>query len=342
MITALPAARVPDPRDAPTMRWGIVGPGWIAERFARSLRRFTDQQVTAVASRSLDRAQAFAGRTGIDTAYGSYDELYASDAVDIVYVATPHTEHRSCTLGAIARGKHVLVEKPLALDAAGATDIADAAARAGVFAGEAMWTRFLPKFDVIDSVLSSGMLGRVDTVIADHGEHFGPDHRIFDPTLAGGPLLDLGTYVVSLAYTVLGPPATVSAVGLPANDEINGQISALLTAESGAHAVLTTTMTSTTPTTASLCGTEATLHVPGPFFMPGPFTVTAHSGASVTYDEAPGLQVDGLHYAAVDASRAIADGRLQSSVHPLADAVGTLAVLDELRAQVGIEFPVSR
>lgn len=342
MTLTLPLSRVPDPHAAPALRWGIVGPGWIAERFARSLRRFTGQQVTAVASRSLDRARAFAERSGIDTAYGSYDELYASDSVDVVYVATPHTEHRPCALAAIGHGKHVLVEKPLALDADGAREIADAAGRAGVFAGEAMWTRFLPKFDVIDRVLASGMLGRVDTVIADHGEHFGPEHRIFDPALAGGPLLDLGTYVVSLAYTVLGPPVSVAATGMPANDEINGQVSALLTAASGAHAVLTTTLTSTTPTTASICGTEATLHVPGPFFMPGPFTVTAHSGASVTYDEAPGTQVDGVHFAAVDAARAIADGRLESSVHPLADAVGTLAVLDAVRARVGIEFPVSR
>ncbi|KIQ19883.1 Gfo/Idh/MocA family protein [Rhodococcus sp. MEB064] len=330
---SLPQSRVPDPRDAPTLRWAILGPGWIATRFVESLHRNTSQQVVAVGSRTAARAEQFALAHGIERAHGTYDAVFTDDAVDIVYVATPHTEHRAHALAAIAAGKHVLVEKPLAVDAAGAAEIADAAGAAGVFAGEAMWTRFLPKFDVIEQVLSSGVLGPIHTVLADHGEFFTRDHRIYDPTLAGGPLLDLGTYVASFAYSVLGRPDTVYATRRPATEDIDGQISAVLSGPDG-HAVLNTTILTDTPTTATVCGRDGTLTIPGPFFMPGSFAVTMRGGGTVEYDEQPGLQVDGLHYAAVDAARTIDAGRRESSIHPLSDAVATLDIIDRIRASI--------
>src|SRR6185312_5770545 len=123
---------------------------------------------------------------------------------------------------------HVLVEKPLAVDAAAAKDVAAAAARANRCAGEAMWTKFLPKFDVIRQVLDDGGLGEVRTVIADHGEFFTPDHRIYDRELAGGPLLDLGTYPIALAHMVFGSFTSVIAQGQDAVDGLTGQISAIL------------------------------------------------------------------------------------------------------------------
>ncbi|MBY6680939.1 Gfo/Idh/MocA family oxidoreductase [Rhodococcus sp. BP-316] len=330
---SLPLSRVPDPRDAPVLRWAVLGPGWIAHRFVESLHRHTTQTVVAVGSRSPERARAFADEHGVDRAHGTYEAVFADDDVDIVYIATPHTEHLANALDAIAAGKHVLVEKPLAVDAVGAARIAEAARSAGVFAGEAMWTRFLPKFDVIEQVLRSGVLGPIHTVLADHGEFFTTDHRIYDPALAGGPLLDLGTYVASFAYSVLGAPETVDARSRPANDEIDGQISALLTGESG-HAVLNTTILTNTPTTAVVCGRDGTLTIAGPFFMPGPFTVALRDGITLAYDETPGLQVDGLHLAAVEAARRISVGEVESAVHPLADAVATLEIIDRIRDRI--------
>ncbi|WP_188545588.1 Gfo/Idh/MocA family protein [Rhodococcoides trifolii] len=335
-MTTLPTSRVRDPRDAPVLRWGILGPGWIAHRFVESLAARTGQRVMAVASRNRDRAESFAHTHSIDAAFDSYDALLAWADVDIVYVATPHTEHHACALAALAAGKHVLVEKPLGVDAAQAAEIGAAATRAGLFAGEAMWTKFLPKFDVVQQIIDIGMLGPVRTVLADHGEHFTPDHRIYDPALAGGPLLDLGTYVAGFAYSVLGVPTTVAAIGQPANEHINGQVSAVLADSRGNQAVLNTTMLTNTPTTATVCGEDGILEIAGPFFMPGPFTVSLRNGTVLTYAEDPGTQVDGLHYAAVDAARCIADGRTESAVHPVVDAVRTLAIIDEMRAQLGI------
>ena len=213
--TALPVSRVPGSLDAPALRWGIIGPGWIAERFTASLQRHTRQQVVAVGSRNAERSAEFAARHGIERAHGSYEELVADPGVDVVYVATPHNGHHPCARLALGAGKHTLVEKPIGLNAAQAAEIAALATSQGVFCMVALWTFFLPKFDVIGQLLADGALGEVRTVSADHGEYFTADHRIMRPDLAGGPLLDLGTCPVSLADWVLGPPAGVLPPGSP-------------------------------------------------------------------------------------------------------------------------------
>lgn len=336
----LPTPRTPDPRDAPVLRWGILGPGWIAHRFVEALRASTRQQVVAVGSRDADRSAAFAAQWSIPQAHNSYSALYEDPDVDIVYVATTHPSHRDNAIDALSAGKHVLVEKPLAVDAAGARDIVAAAAAADRFVGEAMWTKFLPKFDVVRQLLADGALGEVRTVIADHGEYFTPDHRIHDAGLAGGPLLDLGTYPIALAHMVFGSFSSVTAAGQDASAGLNGQISAILADAAGNQAVLHTSILSDTPTSAVIAGRDATLHIDGPFFMPGPFTLTRHRGHPSEpgrvrhYDEKPGLQVDGLHYAAAEAARLIAVGRTESEIHPLRDAVATLEVADEIRRQL--------
>ena len=175
---SLPASRVPDSQDAPPLRWGIIGPGWIAERFTASVQRHTRQQIVAVGSRNPDRSAEFAARHGIERSHSSYEDLVADPGVDVVYVATPHNGHYPCARLALEAGKHALIEKPIGLNAAQAAEIAALATSQGVFCMEALWTFFLPKFDVIRQLLADGVLGQVRTVNADHGEHFTADHRI--------------------------------------------------------------------------------------------------------------------------------------------------------------------
>ena len=340
MVTSsLPLPRTPDPRLAPRLRWGIVGPGWIAHRFVAALQKHTTQDVVAVGSRNQARAAEFASQWSIPAAYGSYGDLLVDPDVDVVYVATPHTEHHACALAALAAGKHVLVEKPIGVNATQAAEIFAAARAAGLFAGEAMWTKFLPKFDVVRQLLDDGMLGPIHTVIADHGEFFTSDHRIYDPALAGGPLLDLGTYPVSLANLVLGEPESVLASGQLANPDLNGQISAILTAPDGAQASLHTTILSDTPCTAVIAGAEATLQLPGTFYVPGPFTVSFHDGTSLHYPEEKGGHEDGLHFSAAEAARIITEGGTESPLHSSSAATATLSTMDEIRRQLGIVFP---
>ncbi|PRB43335.1 oxidoreductase [Arthrobacter sp. MYb23] len=337
--STLPHSRVPESRDAPSLRWGIMGPGWIAERFTESLQAHTRQVIAAVGSRSLSRSKSFAEAYNIPAAYGSYEELAAAPDVDIIYVCTPHTGHHAAAVLAIDAGKHVLIEKPLGLDADQARDIAERSEAAGVFAAEAMWTFFLPKFDVIRQILDAGTLGTITTVVAEYGEHFDPTHRIFDPQLAGGPLLDLGTYPLALITEVLGSPRRLHALGQPHESGVNAQLSAVMQFDDGAQAVVNAHLHNFTPTAATIVGSQATLVIEGPFNMPGAFEVRFPDGRRLRHEEPSGGHYEGLHFEAAAVARAVAAGKMQLSQRTLAASIRTLEVADEIRRQLGVVFP---
>ncbi|HEY8701341.1 MAG TPA: Gfo/Idh/MocA family oxidoreductase [Arthrobacter sp.] len=339
VAAALPASRVPDSRDAPSLRWGIMGPGWIAERFTESVQAHSRQVVAAVGSRSLVRSKAFADTFGVPAAYGSYEELAAAPDIDIVYVCTPHNFHHSAAVLAIDAGKHVLIEKPMGVNAEQARDIAARAKAAGVFAAEAMWSFFLPKFDVIGQVLDAGTLGTVTTVLAEYGEYFERSHRIFDPALAGGPLLDLGTYPLALITGILGAPAQLHAVGQPHESGVNAQISVVMEFPGGSQAVMNTHLHNFTPTAATIVGSKATLTIDGPFNMPGGFEIRFPDGTRLRHHEAAGGHFEGLHYEAAAVARAIAAGETETQQRTLASSIRTMEVADEIRCQLGIGFP---
>ena len=321
--------------DAPPLRWGVLGTGWIAERFTAALHDHTTQRVQGVGSRSAETAHAFAARVGAPAAYGSYEELVADPDVDVVYVATPHHLHHAHARLAMEAGKPTVVEKPMALDAAQCQDLAELATARGVFLMEAMWTLFLPKYDVIRQLLDHDALGTLHSVVADLGEHFGREHRIMRADLAGGPLNDLGTYPVTLATWVLGLPDSVAAVGTVAPAElspsgVDGQAAIVMRTPAGAVAALHTTLLGATPTEATLVGSAATLVIDGPFYQPGRFTFAPHDGPTLRYDE-PAVGHAGLHWEAAEAARRITRGDLESPIRPLADTVATMGVMDQVR-----------
>ena len=340
--TVLPTARTPDAGAAPALRWGVLGTGWIAERFVRSVQRNTSQRIEAIGSRGGDRSAAFAARFGVPSSHGSYEDLVADPNIDVVYVATPHNAHLSGARLALQAGKHVLVEKPLAVNATQATEIAELAARSGLFCMEALWTFFLPKFDVIRQILDSGALGEIRTVLAEYGEYFTADHRIMRLDLAGGPLLDLGTYPVSFATWVLGAPERVLAAGQRHDTGVNGQASAILCDARGNQAVVHTTLYSNTPTTAVVAGTHGTLTLPGPFYQPGDIVLTSAGGdRRLTYTE-PRTAHDALYFEAAEVARCVSAGRRESPIRPVGDSIETLRVVDEIRRQIGVVFPDER
>jgi predicted dehydrogenase len=339
----LPAPRRPDPLDVPALRWGVLGTGWIAERFVRALRRSTTQQVVAVGSRTQASAERFAAAAGAMTAHGSPEALVADPAVDVVYVATPHQAHHANALLAIDAGRHVLVEKPLGLDAAQAEEVAAAAAAAGVFCMEAMWTLFLPRLDVVRQVLEQGLLGDVRTVLADHGERFDPPHRILDPAMAGGSLLDLGSYLTALATWTLGPAEDVYASGEMTPGGVNGQAAMVLTHGGGARSVLHTTLLARTPTAAVIAGTAATLTLPGPFFMPGDVLLTsADGGRTVAWAEPDPIGHGALYHSALEVASRVTAGELESPLRPAADVATGLRALDEVGRQLGVRYDAVR
>jgi predicted dehydrogenase len=335
----LPVSRVPSSQDAPPLRWGILGSGWIAERFIESVRGHTQQQLVAIGSRSQAKADEFAARMGLPKAYGSYAELVAAKDIDVVYVATPHSMHHTDVKLALAAGKPVLVEKPMALDRAQAAEMVALARSRKLFFAEALWTYFLPKFDVLRQLFDMKAIGQIKSVYTDYGEYFTRDHRIFNPVLAGGPLLDLGTYPVSLLTELLGVPKKVVGAGLADTSGVNGQLSAVLTSEAGALGTVSTTLYGITPTNAVIVGTEGSIRFVGPFNAPGSFEVRSADGSQLLrYDEPAGAHYEGMHFEAAEVARRIDAGELETPCRPLDSSVATMATLDMIRRAVGIDF----
>jgi predicted dehydrogenase len=334
----LPTPRNTDPRAAPVLRWGILAPGVIAGDFVSALHKHTDQAVVAVGSRNAERAAEFATTHGIDRSYGSYEALVADPDVDVVYVAAPHSEHVRLALLAIAAGNHVLVEKPLATSEADGRLIIDAARAAGVFAMEAMWTRFLPQTDITSQLLERGDLGELTFAFADFAglAPTDPTGRLMDPALGGGALLDLGVYVVWWAMFALGRPVDVAARGMIGPTGVDLQAALILTAESGAQAQLSTGLRGRTVHAATIAGSLASVEMVTPFWSAGGLRVVGADG-SVLADWSdpfgrPARQ--GLSYQAAEVARCIAEGRQESLLHPNEDALAVLATIDEARRQI--------
>ncbi|SDS88756.1 Predicted dehydrogenase [Paraoerskovia marina] len=328
-----------DPKSAPAIRWGILGAGGIAQTFARAVDELTVSTVTAVGSRDLARAEAFAAEHANGArAHGSYEELVADPEVDAIYVATPHSHHRDHALLAVAAGKHLLVEKAFTRDATEAQEVFDAAREAGVFVMEAMWTRHLPHVAAMRAVIERGDIGEVVAVHADHGQHFDadPSHRLFAPELAGGALLDLGVYPVSFAMDVLGVPDEVVATGTLTDTGVDGQISIALRYGQRAQATLSTTLWAKTRNGAVIAGTTGRIEIDPWFYTPTSFRVVPNDGVEAVYTN---VAEQGMQYQAAEVARCIAVGRTESSRMPWDETLAVMRTMDEIRRQVGVVYP---
>ena len=338
----LPAPRTPDPMAAPALRWGILAPGWIAGQFAAALDRGTRQQIIAVGSRNLDRARAFAEEYGAAVAYGSYEELVDDPRVDIVYVASPHSEHHKQARLALEAGKPVLVEKAFTRNAAEARDLIDLARTSGLFLLEAMWSRFLPHYDVVRQAVEDGLIGEVTTIFADHGQPLFPDgpDRLADPDLAGGALLDLGVYPISFADVVLGPFTSVTATGTLTDRGVDAQESVTVTNGAGALGVLHASMLARSACTASICGTDGRLDIGGTFYMPTWIRLHDRDGEVVDrYESVDDVAQQGLRYQAAEAARCLGAGLTESPLHPLAATLRVMEAMDTVRGELGVRYP---
>ena len=339
--TALPEPRTVDPRSAPSLRWGILAPGGIGRAFVFAAHTHTDQRVVAVGSRSAERAQAFATEYGVARAHGSYQQLVEDPEVDAIYVASPVSEHHQHALLAIAAGKPVLVEKAFTQNATQAAAVFAAGAAAGVAVMEAMWSRFLPHYDVVRQLLADGALGDLVTLSADHGQYFDydPAFRLFAPDLGGGALLDLGIYPISFASFVQGTPTAITAIGSTAKTGVDGQTSAVLQSDNGLQALIHTTLFAKTPTTASISGAAARIEIPGDFYMPQPIHLLDRRGERRTWDANPIPRHEGFAYEIAEFARIVTEGRLEAELLPGSETIAILQTIDEIRRQVGVTLP---
>jgi predicted dehydrogenase len=333
---------VTSPRTAASgraLRWGILGTGGIAHRFAADLR-LDGHEIAAVGSRSAETAAAFAATHGIAKAHPSYEALVADEAVDIVYVATPHTRHHADATLALEAGKHALVEKAFTINAAQARDLAELARGRGLLVLEAMWTRWLPHMVALNERLARGAIGDVRAVVADHTQRLpdDPAHRVNALELGGGALLDLGIYPVSFASQLLGRPESVQVKATLKATGADAETALILTYSEGRTAALYAASTTPGPNVAAVMGTEGRIEIASIWYAASSFRVYDARGRLVETVDPP-VDGRGMQFEAREAERLIEAGRTTSDVLPIAESIAIMETLDLVRAQIGLRYP---
>jgi predicted dehydrogenase len=320
------------------VRWGVAATGGIAVRFLDGMRLVDDGEVVAVGSRTPERAVAFAERFGIPRRHGSLGDLAADAEVDVVYVASPHSAHEADTVRFLEAGKHVLCEKPLALNAGQAQRMADAARTNGVFLMEALWSRFLPAYERLGELLAGGRIGTPLVVEASFGfsRAVEPEHRLFDPALGGGSLLDLGIYPVQLCSLVLGTPDRVAAVGHLGTTGVDERVAAVLHHEAGGLGVVQAAITAPLACEARISGSDGWVRLPAFMHCPQHLAANGPGGEEVVDASFEG---DGIRFQVHEVHRCLRAGLGESPVVPLAESVEMARTLDEIRHQIGLRYP---
>jgi len=318
-----------------TWRWGIAGTGRIAADFAADLVHVPSARITAVASRTAERAEQFGAAVGAARRHASYEALAEDPDVDVVYVASPHSRHLADSLLFLAGGKHVLCEKPLVMSVAQIEVLTAAAARSGRFVMEAMWSRFLPAYVEIARRLDAGAIGDPQFVDGSFGfrRPHDPAHRLFAPELGGGATLDIGVYPIHLAQFVLGPPTAVVASGRIGPTGVDVATAAVLTHTGGGLSQVAAAIDTELACTARISGTQGAIELPA--FMHCPDSLVLRAAGAATTIDAPRVG-NGLHHQVEEVHRCLDLGLTESPVWPLALSRSVLETTDAILTAIGL------
>lgn len=318
---------------SPPTRWGVAGTGKMAAAFLDDFVHVPGAELVAVGSRTLDRAQAFAAERG--GVAMTYADVVGAD-LDVLYIATPHPQHRDLALAAIAHGTPVLVEKAFTATLAGAREVVAAARESGVFCMEAMWTRMQPAVLKARELVAADEIGEVVSVHADFGAYrtYDPTDRLFAPELGGGAVLDLGVYAISMAQHFLGTPDHVTSVGTLFPNGTDAGASMLMTYGDGRGATLSTTLRAATGVRATILGTRGSIEL-GPQFHHPTQLVVRREGEPAQEIDAPALG-SGYSHQIDHVGRCLAEGLTESPLVPLEDTLTVQWVMQEVLEQIGV------
>ena len=324
--------------DADDIRFGMVGHGHISGQFLAAMEVVEGVHVGAVAGRNADRARAFAEASGIASSYGSAGEMLSSEQLDAVYVCTPHPSHEEAAVACIDAGVAVLVEKPIAPNLAGATRMVEAAQAAGVFAMEAMWTRFLPIYGVVRRWIDEGRVGDVRLVTAAFGfaAPVMPDHRLFDPEQAGGSLLDVGVYPLTIAHWLYDShPVEYGALARVGETNVDEIVSIAASYPGGGLAQLGCATVANLESSAVIAGTAGSIEIP--VFWAADRAILRTGDEEET--EAMPHRANGFEYEIEEVVDCVRRGQTESNRMPLSLSLEMAGLCDEIRARLGVVYP---
>src|SRR6187399_2927019 len=324
------------------IRWGILGCGRIARKFAADLRLVEDAELTAIASRSKETLELFAKDFACKHHHNNYEALAANDEVDVIYIATPHSHHYEHTMLCLNHDKAVLCEKAFAINSRQASEMIKTAKKRKVFLMEALWAKFLPHYKKLQELLQQKELGNIKSVLVNFGFKTSDKspQRLFDPLLGGGSLLDIGVYNVFITLSILGKPDTIEATMRAASTGVDEQIAILFNYNNGAMAQLVSSFVTNLPTQAEINGTEGCITLTTRFYEP---STTIQLSKKIPYErEIIPVEKEagfGYHYEARHVNECLKKGLVESPVMTHADTLLLMEILDTIRNKARIEYP---
>lgn len=320
------------------MKFAIMATGWIAERMAETVTPLPEVEKYAVASRSLEKAQAFAKQWGFAKAYGSYEELVQDPEVELIYVATPHSHHYECGKLCLENGKPALIEKAFCINAKQARELIALSKEKGVFLCEAFWTRFIPARKLVEDVLAQGTIGEVTAMLAQFGAALEYRERMVKPELAGGALLDLGVYTINFALMFSDSKVkSISSAAVLTTEGVDRVNSVTLTFENGCLALLNSNMSSNAHNRGIIYGREGRIEVNNTNNFDS-IKVFDKDGMLVRDVEIP-TQITGYEYEVLACMKAISKGKIECEEMPHTETIRLMEIMDEARAQWGMKYP---
>jgi predicted dehydrogenase len=328
-----------------SIRWGILGCGRIARKFASDLTLVDGAELSAVAARRIEDAQVFAKEFPARHVHGSYKDLVNNPEVDVIYVASPHALHHEHTLLCLNHQKAVLCEKAFALNLRQAKEMVEVSRNRKVFLMEALWSKFLPQYNKLQELIAAGELGEIKSILVNFG--FIPQPpvpaRLFDPALGGGSLLDIGIYNVFLVLSILGRPDTIEASMTPGREGVDEQCASLFKYKNGAMAQLFSSLSSNLGTDADISGTKSRLRLTARFYAPSA-TIELYSGREDSREIIPVHQEggSGYQYEARHVGECLRKGLTESPVMSHNDSLLIMETMDRIRSAAGIHYPADR
>jgi len=327
------------------IRWGILGCGRIARKFAADLALVKDAKLTALGARQLETAKEFAKEFPAPYVHGSYEELVSNPEVDVIYIASPHALHHEHTLLCLNHKKAVLCEKAFALNLRQAKEMVEASVANNVFLMEALWSKFLPQYQKLQELIASGELGEIKNIRVDFGFIPQPPvpSRLFDPALGGGSLLDIGIYNVFLVLSILGRPDIIEASMTPTREGVDEQCAALFKYKNGAMAQLFSSLSVNLATDADISGTKSRVRLTARFYAPSAtielFTGREDSKQIIPFQKEGG---SGYQYEARHVGECLRQGLIESPVMTHADSLLFMETMDRIRTAAGIHYTADK
>lgn len=320
------------------IKWGIVGAGNIAHSFSKDLALVNGGLLTAVASRDLDKARSFANEYGAPNAFGSYEELFTSDTVDVIYIATPHTTHAELSIAAMKAGKNVLCEKPVGVNKGEVEEMIKVAKENNVFFMEALWTRFNPTIKKVKELVDNGTIGDIGYLHADFAFYAldrDENGRLLNPALAGGSLLDIGIYPIFLSYLMLGIPKDIKATANFHKTGVEVQISMIFNYEK-AQAILYSGLNSNSEMKAEIAGSKGSIFVHRRWHETSGYTLEIDGDSTVVE---VGKVGKGYTYEIEEVHKCLNAGKTESDLWSHQNSRDLIEILDTVRSKTGIVFP---